>query len=116
MTVSMSILFWIALVVTIAVEVGIVMLLNARNPTDRRMTIVAATALNLVTLPLVWAGGLFLPEISTGTFLVTETAVTMAEAAGYAVLLGWSIRRSVAFSFLANVATASLGILGASWI
>ena len=75
--------------------------------------VVAALVATLVTHPAVWWG---FPEIELSTsyrtaFAVTESLVVLVEMLAYRLILPLGWRRALALSFIANAASAGVGML-----
>lgn len=93
---------------TLVLELAVAALLAPRAPRDqRRATVLAALALNLLTHPLATA----LSWLAGTSWLALELAVTLAELLGYRALAPLPWRRASALAVLANLLSALAGLV-----
>jgi hypothetical protein len=105
----------LALVLTLAIEVPIVVAVVAvaRWAPGRLLVVALAAALaSLVTHPLLWLiDPLLVSSLSNAVRLaLLESLVTIVEAAIYAGPAGLGLRRGLVLSFVANGASLGVGV------
>lgn len=100
----------IALALTLAVEIPIVMAASARLPVSLLRRLAVAVLPSCITHPLAWRViGNYGPHDYAAGLCLVESIVIMVEAACLCIALKLSLSKSLLLSFTANAASVALG-------
>jgi len=109
-----------AMVVSILIEAPIVLLLSRLSSSKDSAVLVGlvAVAATLITHPFAWWGNVaFSPLLSwIPRIAFIETGVFIVEGVVFAIGVGWSVRKGLLLSFLANLTSTLFGIVWFRWI